>query len=380
MPDALVAIVVTHNRKTQLARTLAALLAVPDTALSGVLVFDNASHDGTAEMLAGFDDARLQVVHSPRNLGGAGGFEAAMRAALTRFDPAWVVLMDDDARPDPGTLERFAARPRAAAEVGPEVWAGAVRFPDGRICDMNRPWINPFAALSGLWRTLRRGRDGFHLGSDAYEGQATSPIDGASFVGLFVARSAIARAGLPDGRLFLYGDDVLYALRLRASGARARFDPALRFEHDCTTLAMPRRLSPLWKVYYFHRNQVLVYRAAAGPVLFWPVLGVRLALWLSRARAYGDEARAYRGLLWRAVRDGLRARLDDPPAGVPRPQSASALSGAGDLDLSHAKGFAPASAGTGSQDGSGAAEAGRRSQGSSPAGTSAAPTGTPDHR
>ena len=308
----LVAVVVTYNRLTQLRTTLARLLAAKPAHVQAIVVYDNASSDGTTEYLASLNDPRLHICHSRHNLGGAGGFEAAMRAAVTRFDPDWLLLMDDDARPLPDALAAFHRAPRE----GFAAWAAAVCYPDGTICDMNRPWINPFRSAGTLLRALARGgRNGFHMGPDDYAGPEIRPIDGGSFVGLFLSRAAIGKAGYPDGRLFLYGDDVLYTLGLSQAGGTIAFDPALRFEHDCATLS-GRTLSPLWKVYYFHRNQVLVYRRAAGPVLFWPVLALRVLLWASRARAYGPEAPRYRALLRLALKDGLTRNLARPRAEI----------------------------------------------------------------
>lgn len=303
----LVAVVVTHNRLAQLRRTLGRLLDSGPDMLAAVLVVDNASSDGTGGWLADRDDPRLEVVTSPRNLGGAGGFELAMREAVARFNPDWILLMDDDGRPEPGALAAFHARDRS----GWDAWAAAVRHPDGRICDINRPSINPFWNRAAFLRTLRgRGREGFHLGPADYEGTALRAVDGVSFVGLFLSRAAVARAGYPDGRLFVYGDDVLYTLHLRRLGGRIAFDPALRFEHDFSTIqAHERRFRPLWKSYYHHRNLLIVYREAAG-WLFWPALVAVLPKWLLKIRHHGGERRVFLRLIARAIRDGVTQRLD----------------------------------------------------------------------
>ena len=76
------AIVVTHNRLPKLRDTLTRLLAED---LDRVLVFDNASTDGTADHLAGLDDSRLIVHRSSDNLGGAGGFSGAMALMRDRL-------------------------------------------------------------------------------------------------------------------------------------------------------------------------------------------------------------------------------------------------------------------------------------------------------
>lgn len=310
----LVAVVVTHNRLAQLRVTLGRLLDSPAGVLAGVVVVDNLSGDGTGDWLAGQGDPRLVVLRPDRNLGGAGGFEAGMRLAVDRFDPDWLVVMDDDARPHPGTLAAFAAMDR----TGWDALAAAVHYPGGAVCGMNRPYRNPFRAPPGLLaRRVGGGGAGAHLGpADYAPGAAVQPVDGASFVGLFLSRGAIARAGYPDGRLFLYADDGLYTLGLTQGGGALGFAPGLGFEHDCSTFAgTPGRFTPLWKVYYYHRNMLMFQRRAAG-AWFWPALLVVVPKWLVRVRAHPGQRRAFLRLMALALADGLRGRVGRPHAEV----------------------------------------------------------------
>ncbi len=305
----LVAVVVTHNRLAQLQVTVQRLLEAPASCLQAVVVVDNCSSDGTADWLAAQRDPRLDIIRSDTNLGGAGGFETGMRRAMERFDPDWLVVMDDDARPCPDALASFQAVPRQDDLA----LAAAVYFPDGAVCEMNRPSINPFwhprAFLRTLWQVLtgRGARDGFHIPYRAYDAEHTTEIDLTSFVGLFMSRRMVQTVGLPDGHLFLYGDDVIYTLGLRKAGFRIAFDPGLRFEHDCSTFENDRKrvFRPLWKVYYTYRNGLMMYHRAAGP-LFWlmvPALAVKWALAGSR---YGADRPRYNRLLRRALLDALR--------------------------------------------------------------------------
>jgi GT2 family glycosyltransferase len=310
---AIAAVVVTWNRRAQLAATLARLRGEP---IDRILVVDNGSTDGTAADLAACADPRLGVLGLGQNLGGAGGFEAGMRHAVAAHDPDWLLLIDDDARPGPGTIAAFRAHAAAGRLAGLDGIAGAVRYPDGRICEMNRPVLNPFWHPRIFWRTAAGGgRGAFHLGPRDFAAKAPRPIDGASFVGLFLSRRAVQLAGYPEGRLFLYAEDGLYTLGLTAAGGRLAFFPDLAFEHDCSTFDGQGRFAPLWKAYYYHRNLLILYRFAAGP-WFWPALPLVLPKWLLKARAQGEGRRAYRRLLQLAVMDGLARRLDRPHAAV----------------------------------------------------------------
>lgn len=308
----LVAVVVTFNRLNQLRVTLPRLLASPRHELAAVVVFDNASQDGTAAWLDQQTDPRIVVQRSATNIGGAGGFAGGMRVAVERFDPDWLVVMDDDARPAPGALTAFHA---LAPGDGGGV-AAAVYFPDGRICEMNRPSRNPFWDWPTFIGALTRGRSGFHLPPEAYEATTGRPVDVTSFVGFFVSRGAIDRVGYPDPGLFLYGDDGIYTLGLRETGAEVRFEPTVRFEHDCSTFVTDsRRFTPLWKAYYYHRNLLILYRMAAG-LWFWPALLIVLPKWLIRTRYHPGQKIRFLQLLLRAVRDGLLRRTGQPLAGV----------------------------------------------------------------
>ena len=314
----LAAIVVTHNRLGQLQVTLPRLLA---EVVDAVVVVDNACEDGSSDWLAGLTDPRLHVLRLERNSGGAGGFAAGLAEAAKRFDPDWFVLMDDDARPHPGALARFLAREGGLRAEGFEAVAAGVFYPDGRICDMNRPSRNPFWHMADFLRTLTGGRAGFHVTDAAYApalAPIPQPIDATSFVGFFLSRAGLQRGGLPDARLFIYGDDVIYTLNLVKRGAKIAFLSAIGFEHDCSTYVAQGGdiYRPLWKVYYNYRNSLLAYRLAAGPVFFWPVLLLAAVKWRLRARHAGADRAKYLKL-WRiALRDVLLGDLSRPSESI----------------------------------------------------------------
>lgn len=316
----LVAVVVTYNRLEKLKVTLARLLDSPAQELAALVVVDNASSDGTGAWLQDWQaeqgDPRLDIVSSATNSGGAGGFEMGMRRAMDAHDPDWLVLMDDDGRPAKGGLAAFhALEVHQAPQGGWDAVAAAVYFPSGGICEMNRPSRNPFWHRREFLRTLfGGGRSGFHVQPSDYQGPGMQ-IDVTSFVGFFISAAAVRRIGYPDPDLFIYGDDGIYTLELTKAGGRIGFEPGVRFEHDLSTFvakdggegAQRGRFIPLWKVYYYHRNLLMLYRLAAGG-LFWPVLLVIVPKWLSKLRLHRGERRAFLRLIRSAIWDGLRQK------------------------------------------------------------------------
>lgn len=188
------AVVVTRNRRALLAECLAALGAQtrrPDR----ILVVDNASSDGTGEMLAQ-DHPDVEVLALESNLGGAGGFHEGMRAALAGPDD-WLWLMDDDTIPTPSCLEALLD---AAGRLGeePALLSSKVVWTDGTLHPMNWP---------GFERTrVERVVAASELG--------LMPLRTATFVSLLVNRRTVTRHGLPLRRYFLWSDDIEYTARV----------------------------------------------------------------------------------------------------------------------------------------------------------------------
>lgn len=302
----LVAVVTTHNRLDQIKTTVARLLSEECAA---VVVVNNASTDGTQEWLEAISDPRVHCIHSAKNLGGAGGFEVGLRAALNDFNPDWVVVMDDDGRPTKGCFADFLASDKL--DYG--IISAAVYFPNGQICEMNRPSLNPFWHLKALFKTATgSGRQGFHISDAEYRSSNILPVDAASFVGMFISAKTLRENGFPDGRLFIYGDDVLYSLRIRKAGVKIGFAPNIRFEHDCSTFQDGERVyRPYWKIYYNYRNGLMMYREASG--LFFPlVLLWVVPKWMALGKAYGQDRGTFSRLLKQALRDGVRRDISRP--------------------------------------------------------------------
>ena len=145
----LAALVVTYQRLGPLQRTVARLRAEP---VDRICIVDNGSTDGTREWLSSLDEPRLRLIHAPRNLGGAGGFETGLRLLTEQDDPDWVLLMDDDARPRPGAVAAF----RAGRPWSWDVVSAAVYGPCGGIAEINRPTVNPFWDGATFWISCRR--------------------------------------------------------------------------------------------------------------------------------------------------------------------------------------------------------------------------------
>jgi rhamnopyranosyl-N-acetylglucosaminyl-diphospho-decaprenol beta-1,3/1,4-galactofuranosyltransferase len=193
---AIVAVVVTHNRRELLANSLK-VMAGQTKPVDHLVVVDNDPDHPAKDVVETCGIPHTYLV-SHRNLGGAGGFALGMLHALA-LGADWVWLADDDGRPaDEHVLEILfeEARKRRLAAISPVV------------ADIDDPGTLAFPLRRGL--TWKRGAD--ELGEDFLPGIA-SLFNGALF-----RAEALDVVGVPDYRLFFRGDEVEIHRRLVRSG------------------------------------------------------------------------------------------------------------------------------------------------------------------
>jgi rhamnopyranosyl-N-acetylglucosaminyl-diphospho-decaprenol beta-1,3/1,4-galactofuranosyltransferase len=230
MSDSVCAVVVTYNRKNLLIECLEALRK-QTRPIQGIYLIDNASTDGTPELLLekGYiselppqdlkepwekefiiqnltngKEVKLHYVRMHESTGGAGGFYEGVKRGYERgYD--WLWLMDDDAEPKEDALENLSIYFKNSNIVG---LASTVFLPNGAVAIYHRRRIN----FKDVFPLIQ-----IPLQLEEYQKQAVE-IDMASFVGLLVKRDAIKKIGFPKKDFFIHYDDVEYSIRLRSIG------------------------------------------------------------------------------------------------------------------------------------------------------------------
>jgi GT2 family glycosyltransferase len=172
-----------------------------------VVVIDNASTDGTADLLHGsglLQDGRVQLHQLPTNVGGAGGFRKGLELAL-QSAAEWFWLMDDDTIAAPNALaELHNAYDRFPPAEKPRLLASKVEWTDGTVHPMNLPTIKR-AQLEPERAVLAAQC-------------ATMSLRWASFVSVLISRNAVEEFGLPWGDYFIWNDDTEYTARMLRQG------------------------------------------------------------------------------------------------------------------------------------------------------------------
>lgn len=196
--------------------TLTELRSYPDARIT---IVDNASGDGSADRIESVTKAkswgdRVSLIRSARNGGFASGCNQAIRPALAGDDaPDYVYLLNSDAFPDAGAIERLVEYLDAHANVG---LAGsyihgtdaartphqtAFRFPSllGE--------LEGALGIGAVTRLLERWVIAPALP------EKTTPVDWLAGASMLIRREVFDSIGLIDEGYFLYFEETDFCLR-----------------------------------------------------------------------------------------------------------------------------------------------------------------------
>jgi GT2 family glycosyltransferase len=219
-------LVVTWNSEDYIADCLKSLEELRSESTE-VLVVDNASADGTAEIVRR-DFPWVKLIESRTNLGFARGNNLGIRAALGKY----VCLVNPDVVVLPGCIQdmlTFMEEHRSIGLMSPAmlgsdgtVQRSCMRFPSlwNCLCDA--------LALYRLFpRSPRFGGQGMHDCS----WDRVLDVDILNGWFWFVRRTALDQVGFLDERFFMYGEDVDWCTRFRQAGWRLVFFPLAKAIH-----------------------------------------------------------------------------------------------------------------------------------------------------
>jgi len=219
-------VVVSANDARWLQGCLSSVYAHAGGVALEVVVVDNASTDGTRELVReGFPEAR--VVSSP-NLGFAYGNNRGLERTRARY----VLLLN----PDTEILEGTFAELLTALDARPEVGVAGVRQvgSEGELLPTIRRFPNAMRALgealgSERW-PLRPAWAGERvLDPEAYAREGDCDWVVGSF--MIARREALLAAGALDERFFLYCEEPDLCLRVARAGWRVRYLPDMTIRH-----------------------------------------------------------------------------------------------------------------------------------------------------
>jgi GT2 family glycosyltransferase len=270
-------VIVGWNAKHYLELCLESLAAAPPRRSMEIIVVDNASSDGSAEMI----EARfpyVKLIRSSENLGFAKGNNVAIRKCRGRY----IALVNPDVIVFSGCLDALAdfldQNPKVG-NVGPRVLNPDMTMQS--TCRRFPTLWNNFCSATGLATKFKKSRilAGEHMFYFSHD--RTLSVD--VLVGCFsmIRREAFNDVGLLDEDLFMYGDDVDWCRRCWKSGWHVVFFPGAEAIHDRGKITAPY---PVRFAVAQQKSVLFYWRKHHG---LWGEIGIRSIMLFHHLARYG---------------------------------------------------------------------------------------------
>lgn len=241
-------VIVAHNVAELLVDCLDSLEAGGlDGLLSRVWVVDNASDDDTVSHVRGRDDCRL--IASESNIGYAAANNLALRAEGFGDSEPRDASESTGSTPEPSARHALLLNPDTVVprngvakllqyvEEEPDIGVVGPKLvrPDGSLdlaCRRSFPTPEVSAyRLSGLSRLFPRNRRFGRYNLTYLDPDQPSDVDSVVGACMLVRGETIRTVGLLDERFWMYGEDLDWALRMRAAGWRTVYRPQVVVRH-----------------------------------------------------------------------------------------------------------------------------------------------------
>jgi GT2 family glycosyltransferase len=251
-------IIVGWNAKRYLELCLESLASAPPRRSMEIIVVDNASSDGSAEMIES-KFPHVKLIRSPENLGFAKGNNLAIRQSQGRY----ISTVNPDAKVLPGCLDALADFLDQNPTVG--ITGPRVLNPDLTLqssCRRFPTLWNNFCPATGLTAAFKNSRffSGEHMFFFPHD--RTLAVDVLVGCFLMVRRETLEVVGLMDEGFYMYGDDLDWCRRCWKTGWKVVFFSGARAIHDrgAITAAYPVRFAIAQQrsvLYYWSKHHSL---------------------------------------------------------------------------------------------------------------------------
>jgi hypothetical protein len=222
-------VVVTYQCKEEARRCFASLFDTTRGISFELIVLDNASGDGTVEMIrTEFPQARVLALEE--NIGFGAGVNRAADTAAGKY----LLLLNPDTVVHSGAVEQLVSFAQRHPEYG--IYGGRTLNPDGTVNPGScwaRPTVWSLACFAfGLSTAFKRSRlfDPESLGR--WQRDSVREVDIVTGCLLLVPRNRWNELGGFDTRFFMYGEEADFALRAAKAGLRPIITPDSVITHE----------------------------------------------------------------------------------------------------------------------------------------------------
>jgi GT2 family glycosyltransferase len=253
----LAAVIVNYNAGPELGTALESIGGEMGGRSWEAVVVDNASADGSSDIVAEFAP-HARIVRNTVNVGFGRGVNQGAGASSAPF----ILIMNPDCRLERGALTTMRAeldaRPRCAI-VGPRVLD-----PDGSEQGSARGDPDMLTGLFGRTGPLRSllPSSAVSRRNVVSSSRESATVDWVSGACMLVRRAAFDEVGGFDARYFLYWEDADLCRRLRARGHEIRYVPAATAVHRVGHSSRTARAA---SIKAFHESAYLYYATHVAP-------------------------------------------------------------------------------------------------------------------
>jgi GT2 family glycosyltransferase len=222
----------------------------PATGLS-VHVVDNASHDGTVELIRSeFPD--VVVTAATENL----GFAAASNIGIRAGSAPYVLVLNPDTRVTAGALDALVALMDERTDVG--ISGCRLLRDDGTPDHAARRSFPTIAGALGHFLGIGRRRHAPSRLAQYVAPDVPGPVDAVNGAFMLMRREALEQIGLFDEGYWMYMEDLDLCYRFRAAGWTTWYEPSVVVYHVKHGTSGPIRSVRL--NYAFHYGMLRFYR------------------------------------------------------------------------------------------------------------------------
>lgn len=250
---------------------------------SEVIVVDNASTDGSIEMMKK-NFPKVEIMKNDKNL----GFSKANNLGMKKSTGKYILLLNSDTEVNNDALLQLLNAIKADDKIG--VVGGKLLNPDGSI----QPSAGFFPNLKKIffWMffiddipLLRNILKPYHAEDKSFyeKIQAADWVTGACFM---VRRDVISKAGLLDENIFMYGEEMEWCYRIKNRGYKIIFTPNAQILHlkgasgefqssgileeFKTIIYFYKKHKPLWQLYLV---RFILKSGALLRIIFFGIIG-----------------------------------------------------------------------------------------------------------
>lgn len=226
MPESLLDIVIVSYRcRGMLRECLSSLRTFAPVNGARIWVVDNASEDGTIEMVRA-EFPEVELLASGENL----GFSKANNLAIRRGEAPYVLALNPDTRMTEGALDHMLELMESNPKIG--ISGCRLELPDGSFDHAaRRSFPTPLGALAHFTGVGRWRKAPARLAQYRAPEVESGPVDAVNGAFMLMRRQALDEVGLFDEGYWMYMEDLDLCYRFAQAGWLTWYDPSATVIH-----------------------------------------------------------------------------------------------------------------------------------------------------